>query len=420
MSNEQGKTTRLLFFAWGYSIHAYRRIKVFAEDPAFEVALISNHIYTIPKVTTYPLFCASTDRVDGVCDKDVETKGRISVVKKVFRYFSRFLLARLVKDIAYGVPDALASFRGFRKFCPDVIFLQTLLYPCYLSYFLPRKIPLVITFWNGDVTWWAKWNGIERLFKKWLVTHGVNRSKVITVNSQSAYNACLNYGAPEKKVHLIRYPGVDLNRFKPADKQAARKHLGVIANHVVLCPRGLAQYLNSDIIIRALAHIVEELPGVTFLFVSGASAGERLEYHKQLCRDLGVENNVQWVGQVPWEQMPDYYNASNLMISISSKDSLPNCMLESMACGVPVVMGDIPEIREWVVDGVNGVLTPTRNPKMLAFNVLRILKGENSSVELNVAAALEKVRAEVDAEVNGRLVIDLVRGLTHDSGPGGY
>lgn len=42
--------------------------------------------------------------------------------------------------------------------------------------------------------------------------------------------------------------------------------------------------------------------------------------------------------------MPDYYACADVMVSISSHDSLPNCMLEAMACGIPVVMGDIPQI----------------------------------------------------------------------------
>jgi glycosyltransferase involved in cell wall biosynthesis len=70
--------------------------------------------------------------------------------------------------------------------------------------------------------------------------------------------------------------------------------------------------------------------------------------------------------------MPHYYVAADVMVSISSEDSLPNCLLESMACGVPPILGDIPQMREWAVDGQNCFLVPPRSPEILADRILRI------------------------------------------------
>src|SRR5687768_18412964 len=94
--------------------------------------------------------------------------------------------------------------------------------------------------------------------------------------------------------------------------------------------------------------------------------------------------------------MPLYYRAADVMVSPSSNDSLPNCMLEAMACGVPVVMGDIPQIREWVRHDDNGLLTPPRDTQLLANAVLRILATDGPG-EKFTPKNLDLVSEEVDS-----------------------
>jgi len=292
---------------------------------------------------------------------------------------------------------------------PDVILLQTLLYPSYLACMLPGKRRIVVTIWNGDAMWWAEWTGLEKLFKKRIVTHGLRMADAVTVNSRASRDACCGHGARKEAVHLIAYPGVDLARFRPADRSRARESLGVAARKVVLCPRGLGGYLNSDVIVEAAALVAARIPDALFLFVSGVGQSDELERHRDRARALGIAAKCRWEGQVPWEAMPGYYNAADAMVSISSRDSLPTCMLEAMACEVPVIMGDIPPIREWVDDGVTGFLVPTRSSEALAARICEVLEAPPGAIGSVTRRSFERVRDEADSgKVEGR-VKDLVR-----------
>jgi glycosyltransferase involved in cell wall biosynthesis len=402
---------RVLFFAWGDSIHARRRIQIFTEDPEFTVGVVSTFAYNFQNATNFPL--AATGLIK---DKLTEVPLAWKIVRAIlirilyvlFRCFDRkttlgdcyewFLDVQLTRD--YG-----------KQFKPDVIFLHTLMYPCYLSFLLPRRFPIIITFWNGDVIWWAKWNGIERLLKKKIITYGVKRAKSLTVNSKMAYDECLRYGVDKKKVNLIRYPGVDLRLFKKMDKWEARNHVGIDKdNLVVFCPRGASAYLNNDIIVESAKYVVERYSSVTFYFISITSAEPELARLRQRAKELGIENNFRWDGKVPWEKMPYYYNAADVTVSISSKDSLPNCMLESMACGTPIILGDIPQIREWVTDGENGYLVPTRDPIALSDKILNVLTNNKNINELFSKINIELVSSVASMEIN----IDEIKRLTKD------
>lgn len=378
---DEGRRTKVLFFVWGDSIHARRRIKIFTDDPSFEVGVVSTYAYDFENARNYYLADARLN------------VGRRPWIQRVLR---ALLDPILVKKYAY-------------QFRPDVIFLQTLLYPAYLSYFLPSKLPMMITFWNGDVTWWAESTGIKRVFKKQIVLYGVRRAAAITVNSKVAQEACFGYGASEDKVKLIRYPGANLEKFIPVrDKRSARERLGLRHGKVVLCPRGLGGYLNSDVIIEAAAEVIRLSPDTLFLFISGVGSEEIKQEHLRRAAELGISANIRMDGKISWELMPVYYQSADVMVSISSNDSLPNCMLEAMACGIPVVMGDIPQIREWVKDGDNGYLVPPRDPIALTESIKNILTKDDEMINRFIKTNIEMVKREADSQVMRIKVTSLV------------
>jgi len=407
--------TRVLFFAWGDSIHARRRIGIFCEDDSFEVGVVSTFRYGFENASNYYL--------SGVLQADEKASRLLRLMTRccfalpgsLLYLAMRFFGGASLAECSNFVRDIFLIRRYINDFRPDVVFLQTLMYPCFLSYFWLNKIPMIVTFWNGDVTWWAKWTGIERALKRKIVQHGARRAAAITVNSRAALNACLGYGATEEKVRLIRYPGVNLQMFKPhLNRAEVREQLGLPSeSRIVFCPRGLGGYLNSDIIVEAAAHVIKRFPDTQFLFMVRDDVREVWDFHLKQARELGVVSNILGVGNVPWENMPLYYQAADVMVSISSNDSLPNCMLEAMACGVPVIMGDIPQISEWVTDGKNGYSTPPRDPFELASRIVRVFADQNGVVDEFVQHNIGLIHREVDSRIVAVAVKELVHGIAN-------
>ena len=411
MSGEAKRPVRVMFLAWGYSIHAQRRISIFCEDHRFEVCVVSTHNYGFQNARNVDLTAAlragKAEPLDGDGDRKKDGVSGFGPVSLRKRFFS-LLPVRFLLDTVTALKDLMILLRAAKQFRPDIIFLQTLMYPCYLSYFLPRTLPMLVTFWNGDVTWWMKSNGIERILKKQIVAWGVRRVSAITVNSQAAFDACQAHGVSAKKIHLIRYPGVDMGVFFPADKGAARQKIGISAGHVVFAPRGLGGFLNSEIIVKAAALVIREVPDTLFLLSSAVAEEGELEKHVGLASALGIADNCRWIPKIEWEKMPDYYNAADLMVSVSSNDSLPNCMLEAMACGVPLIMGDIPQIGEWISDGNNGFLVPVRDAGMLSDRILKVLENYGDFTAGFVSENLALVGREMDSRKNTEMIKDVV------------
>lgn len=391
---------RLLFLAFGYSIHAHRRVQVFASDPGFKVHLVSDHAYEIENV--------EVTRLDGPAGL-VRAKRHLAPFANAVTAFLRKrhvdeISAELFREMTTQLMAYRQLLHAVRRFRPDAVFQQTLLYPSYLGCLLPPEIPRFITFWNGDLVWWAQQNEILKRFKHDIVETGIRQAVAVTVNSGAAREVALDYGIAPERLHVIRYPGVDLAHFTPDGRDEARQKLGLGSGPVVLCPRGLGGYLNSDVLMEAACALCKVMPDVTFLFVSGV--GRHLwDDLMRMPTALGLARNFRHDGHIPWDSMPDYHRAADIMVSPSSNDSQPNCMLEAMACGTAVVMGDIPSIREWVSHGRNGLLAPPRDPAALAAGMLTLLRNPRQR-QAFAAMNLRILRDRVDsvrqcAEVRG-------------------
>jgi glycosyltransferase involved in cell wall biosynthesis len=91
-------------------------------------------------------------------------------------------------------------------------------------------------------------------------------------------------------------------------------------------------------------------------------------------RRLSLEDTVHLLPQLSPTDMAAAFRRSSVAVSPSTHDGTPNTLLEAMACGCTPVAGDLESIREWIEDGVNGLLADPRNPADLAQKILRALE----------------------------------------------
>lgn len=165
-------------------------------------------------------------------------------------------------------------------------------------------------------------------------------------------------GAEPEKLHTLRN-GVDLERFKPVDRMIARQRLGLPVNHKILISVGhLVERKGHHIAIEAIVKLSESL-----LLIAGA--GPELGRLQQLANRLGVNERVRFVGQITQTHLANWYSAADVLVLCSSREGWANVLLESMACGTPVVATDIWGTPEVVRTPYAGRLMHERTPEAL-------------------------------------------------------
>jgi glycosyltransferase involved in cell wall biosynthesis len=165
-------------------------------------------------------------------------------------------------------------------------------------------------------------------------------------------------GADPAKLHVMRN-GVDLERFRPESQAEARAKLGWGAGQWLLSVGHLIERKGHHIAIEALAH----LPGVRLAIVGAGPEDAPL---RALAARLGVAERVHFAGQVPNNELRWWYSAADALVLCSSREGWANVLLESMACGTPVVATNIWGTPEVVAAPEAGVLLDDRSGQAMA------------------------------------------------------
>ncbi|SDF62051.1 D-inositol-3-phosphate glycosyltransferase [Lentzea fradiae] len=176
------------------------------------------------------------------------------------------------------------------------------------------------------------------------------------------------YDAEPSKVAVVP-PGVDLDRFTPGDRRAARQSLGIPADAVVLAFVGRIQPLKApDVLLRAAAEMLVRDPGLrsrlVVLIVGGPSGSgtERPKALEELAAQLQITDVVRFLPPQPGPALARVYRAADLVAVPSHNESFGLVALEAQACGTPVVAAAVGGLPVAVDDGVSGVLVQGHEP----------------------------------------------------------
>jgi glycosyltransferase involved in cell wall biosynthesis len=232
---------------------------------------------------------------------------------------------------------------------PDAINLHFALYSFPLLHSLPEDVPITFTF-HGPWSLESQWEGASSLnvfLKYWIEKHVYRRCDRFIVLSK-AFGTILHhhYSVPWSKIYIIP-GGVDTARFQiTLSRQQARQQLGWERNRFILfTPRRLVQRMGLDVLFNALAGLKSRHSDI---WLAVAGKGPQRNMLEQKVSELGLENYVKFLGYLPDEHLPIAYQAADLtVIPSQSLEGFGLVLLESLACGTPVLctpVGGMPEI----------------------------------------------------------------------------
>lgn len=94
--------------------------------------------------------------------------------------------------------------------------------------------------------------------------------------------------------------------------------------------------------------------------------GPEKKHLKILATQLQLDNQITWIGETTQPQLAEYMKQADAFVLYSRFETFGCVNMEAIACGIPVIVSDIPVFREYLQEGVNAFLAPTENPEVLA------------------------------------------------------
>jgi glycosyltransferase involved in cell wall biosynthesis len=177
--------------------------------------------------------------------------------------------------------------------------------------------------------------------------------------------------------------GVDTLRFTPGKAPAtlsARCRLAS-GDRVALLVAALdrAHYFKGvQVFLNALSKLPAEIKGVII------GDGDLRPVYEAAAHSLGLAERVTFTGRVSNEELPDYYRLADVTVlpSLTMGEAFGLVLVESMACGTPVVASNLPGVRTVVADGQDGFLIQPGNINDLAEKLNHLLKDAEMQAEM--------------------------------------
>ncbi|MER6347519.1 D-inositol-3-phosphate glycosyltransferase [Streptomyces sp. NPDC001595] len=223
--------------------------------------------------------------------------------------------------------------------------------------------------------------------------------RLIANTDEEADELVRHYDADPGRVAVV-HPGVNLERFTPADgRAAARARLGLPQDALIPLFAGRIQPLKApDILLRAVAVLLDEHPELRSRIVVpvvGGPSGSGLakpEGLQKLAARLGVADVVRFHPPVAQDRLADWFRAASVLVMPSYSESFGLVAIEAQASGTPVLAAAVGGLPVAVRDGRTGVLVRGHDPAAYA-RVLGDFAAEPGLTDRMGAAAAAHARS---------------------------
>jgi glycosyltransferase involved in cell wall biosynthesis len=216
-------------------------------------------------------------------------------------------------------------------------------------------IPTVMTARGTDVSLIPRFDAPRRMIQR----AAAEAAGIITV-SAALKDGLVALDVDPSRITVLRN-GVDLRLFRPLDREATRRRLG-LDGRVLISVGHLIERKGHHLIVEAMP----SLPGFSLLIAG--EGPERAALEAQIAR-LGLGDRVRLLGARPHDELPELYGAADALVLASSREGWANVLLEAMACGTPVVATPIWGNPEVVARPEAGILTAGRSAAAIADGV---------------------------------------------------
>jgi glycosyltransferase involved in cell wall biosynthesis len=399
---------RICFIANLSSIHVRRIISYYVREKDDILVLSSApYILDIPGVQIRHLVAKN-----GHSSK-VSThngKGKIGYIA-LLKSFIPISLKIFVKNMTHNL--CLLHRRTFCKkeierFDPEVIY-------CFRSF--PEGIlasychvrPSLLRTAGSDISQLPKYPIYRQIIRKTLQT-----ADVVVTESLWERNLLRNLcGAGVKpEVSII---GVDTTLFQPPlSRDNLRGKYGLPREaFVVISNRHLDGCYNGWMIVKTIQSVIEQCPDLVLLYLNPLTLDRRTRIKADAIASSFPR--IKFLdGPLPHSAIPEILGCGDIYISFSSFDGIPNSLLEAMACGLVPIVGDLPQLHEWIEQGITGYFVPQQDMKSLGSVIHDLYENRQALTDMS-ARCVSKIREHGTFEVCSERTRMLLQQLVHIS-----
>ncbi len=275
---------------------------------------------------------------------------------------------------AASIAPALAPYRNK----VDVV-LGSWAYPDGFAAVLAAKmlgVPCVVKLHGSDINIVAKLPGARKM-----TAWALPKAERVVAVSRPLADEVIEMGVAPDRVKVVMN-GVDGELFKPRDRAAARRELGLPAGPLAVYVGNLKPEKGVLDLGRAWEGVLRKVPDATLLFVGDGPLKGELE---AVTSKHG--ERVRLIPRQPLDKVPSYMAAADILVLPSHSEGTPNVVLEALASGRRVVATSVGGVPDLITSPTLGALVPSRDPEALASAIATALRSPYDATEVATLGA---------------------------------
>jgi len=215
--------------------------------------------------------------------------------------------------------------------------------------------------------------------------------------------------------------GADTEIFSPdVNGDNIRREYGIGAGPIIGYQGGIGRHDGVQFLARAAPFVLKEVPEARFLI---AGRGEYLSHIRKIIEENGTQGHFVFTGWLDYYRIPEVLAGTT--VSVVPMPDIPYCravitfrLLEGLASGTPMVVSDLPGMRE-IVDESMVTFTKVEDPRRFADDIIKVLRMDKEKIRAMVGKGRQRVEkldwrkiAELDADfIEGKYVSEKVKHL---------
>jgi glycosyltransferase involved in cell wall biosynthesis len=230
------------------------------------------------------------------------------------------------------------------------------------------RIPVVLTAHGADAF------GFQTPLGRSMKRFGLQAANACVTNSQYT-KAMVDTLLPGLNSRVIPM-GIWLEEYeKSQEGEKIRRQLGIQGPLLLFVGR-LVEKKGAEFLVRALPAVLKGFPRTTLLVIGEGTLRKGLE---NLASSLGIVSSIRFLGRLPNQDLPAYFQAADVFIGPSIVDEkgdtegLGIVFLEAAAAKLPIIGTGVGGSGEFLEEGVTGILVPQRDSQALGGAICRLL-----------------------------------------------
>lgn len=371
---------------------------------------VEAHIYNISKelinrgnkvIVVNPIFenkekDFSKEIIDGIIVYRVYLgKDRLNAISSKFKENKLLFLFGFLRKAQYNLYSSKINdliYKLDNKYNIDLIHQHDFISSMRLSKKLSKMYPIVLTNHTGEFLMLRR-NKLLKLTLKYILSHF---KKIIGPSKELCD---MYYKEIQKKTTYIPN-GVDIKKFYILNdniKKGIRDKYNLCYNDIVItCPRRWAPTKGIKYFAKSIKYIEEKCSNYSIKYVFiGSDYPSYIGYSKEvknILDNLNLKDKIVLLGDIPYNEMNDLYNISDIIVIPSLMEATSLSALEAMACKKSVVATNIGGLPEIFVNNKNGILVQPKNPKQIAKAIIKLIENNHMKNAISEEAYKEVIK----------------------------